>query len=140
MRRVHASGHPPSSWCSSVNGRMGRNPATGATVEIPAKQVVKARIAKAAQGTWSRRSVRRAAAAGRSTRQLDRDVLQDHGRSSERPWARRSLRQALAVVGHCRSPRCRCKLNTALMVVSPRSASGVKQRPVSSTLFSSTSP
>ena len=26
--------------------RMGRNPATGATVEIPAKQVVKARIAK----------------------------------------------------------------------------------------------
>ena len=27
-------------------GRMGRNPATGATVEIPAKQVVKARIAK----------------------------------------------------------------------------------------------
>ena len=26
--------------------RMGRNPSTGATVEIPAKQVVKARIAK----------------------------------------------------------------------------------------------
>ena len=26
--------------------RLGRNPATGATVEIPAKQVVKARIAK----------------------------------------------------------------------------------------------
>ena len=26
--------------------RMGRNPATGATVEIPAKQVVKAHIAK----------------------------------------------------------------------------------------------
>ena len=26
--------------------RMGRNPATGARVEIPAKQVVKARIAK----------------------------------------------------------------------------------------------
>ncbi len=26
--------------------RMGRNPATGASVEIPAKQVIKARIAK----------------------------------------------------------------------------------------------
>ena len=30
--------------------RMGRNPATGARVEIPAKQVVKARICEAAQG------------------------------------------------------------------------------------------
>ena len=30
--------------------RMGRNPATGATIKIPAKTVVKMRIAKAAKG------------------------------------------------------------------------------------------
>jgi DNA-binding protein HU-beta len=29
------------------NARMGRNPATGATIKIPAKRVVKFRIAKA---------------------------------------------------------------------------------------------
>lgn len=29
--------------------RMGRNPATGATIKIPAKKVVKSRVAKAAK-------------------------------------------------------------------------------------------
>ncbi len=34
---------------SKRNARMGRNPATGATIKIPAKTVVKMRIAKAAK-------------------------------------------------------------------------------------------
>jgi DNA-binding protein HU-beta len=35
--------------------RMGRNPATGATIKIAAKQVVKFRVAKAAKDTSLRR-------------------------------------------------------------------------------------
>ena len=41
--------------------RTGRNPATGEAIEIPSKQVVKARIAKAAQGCRAPRSVKRSA-------------------------------------------------------------------------------
>ena len=44
MRRVRASG-VAKLVVQKRERRMGRNPATGAPVEIPAKQVVKARIA-----------------------------------------------------------------------------------------------
>ena len=39
-----------SSWCRSVNGGLGRNPATGATVEIPAKQGRQGAHREATQG------------------------------------------------------------------------------------------